>query len=179
MRTVLRLLGSRYGIALVLVVVVVAVVGFGRTVFRDRESRSGSDAFGPTVAPVETTPDPYNSLGDDSVVEPSAAPSLSKGAADAGSVATRFANAWLRKPGQSGEQWRAGLKPDASTDLMAELAETDPSDVPASNITGPAVLENLGADTRARFPADGGTIVLGLQVINGRWQVTSLDWEAA
>ncbi|MFB9183004.1 hypothetical protein ACFFX1_33125 [Dactylosporangium sucinum] len=164
---------------MVLVVVVVAVVAFGRTVFRDRESRSANDAFGPTVAPVETTPDPYNSLGDDSVVEPSAAPSLSKGAADANTVAARFANAWLRKTGLTGEQWRAGLKADASTELMAELAETDPDDVPASTITGPVALENFGADTRARFPADGGTIVLGLQVINGRWQITSLDWEAA
>ncbi|GAA2613950.1 hypothetical protein GCM10010399_51060 [Dactylosporangium fulvum] len=181
MRTVLRLLGTRYGIALVLVVIVLAVVGFGRTIFDSRTDGPPNDALGPTVAPVETTPDPFSSVGDDSVDdEPgSVAPSLSKDAPDATTVATRFANAWLRKPGQSGDQWRAGLKPHASAELMTELAETDPNDVPASAITGPVAMENFGQDVTARFPADGGTIVLELQIVNGRWQVTGLDWEAA
>jgi hypothetical protein len=180
MRTVLRLLSTRYGIALILVVIVLAVVGVGRTVLDNSDQRSPNDALGPTVAPAETTPDPFSSLGDDGLDDPgSVAPSLSKGAADVTAVATRFAKAWLRKPGVTGEQWRVGLKPDASSDLMTELTDTDPSDVPASTITGPVNLENLGQDATARFPADGGTIVLELQVINGRWQVTSLDWEAA
>jgi hypothetical protein len=180
MRTVLRLLGTRYGIAMVLIVVVLVVVGFGRTIFTD-EDPSGNDAFGPTVAPATTTPDPYNSLGDDGVQdEPaSVAPSLSKGAADANAVATRFAKAWIRKPGVTGEQWRAGLKPDASSDLMEDLADTDPNDVPTATITGPTVLEDSGQVMTAKVPAEGGTIVLQLEAIGGRWQVTSLDWEVA
>lgn len=180
MRTVLRLLGTRYGIAMVLIVVVLVVVGFGRIIYSDRDQPS-NDALGPTVAPVSTTPDPYSSLGDDGVQdEPaSAAPSLSKGAADANAVATRFAKAWIRKPGLTGEQWRAGLKPDASSDLMEDLADTDPSDVPTATITGPAALENFGQVATAKVPAEGGTIVLQLEAINGRWQVTSLDWEVA
>jgi len=180
MRTVLRLLGTRYGIAMVLIVVVLVVVGFGRTIFTGGDP-SNNDALGPTVAPVTTTPDPFSSLGDDGVQdEPaSAAPSLSKGAADANAVATRFAKAWVRKPGVSGEQWRAGLKPDASNELMEGLADTDPNDVPAATITGPTVLEDFGQVATAKIPADGGTIVLQLEAINGRWQVTSLDWEVA
>jgi len=180
MRTVLRLLSTRYGIALILVVIVLAIVGVGRTILDSSGQSSPNDALGPSVAPVETTPEPFSSLGDDGLDEPaSAAPSLSKGAADVTTVATRFAKAWLRKPGITGEQWRAGLKPDASPDLMTELADTDPSDVPASTITGPIALENIGQDAKARVPADGGAIVLELQVFSGRWQVTSLDWEAA
>ena len=124
---------------------------------------------------------PYSSLGDDGVQdEPaSAAPSLSKGAADANAVATRFAKAWVRKPGVSGEQWRAGLKPDASSELMEDLTDTDPNDVPTATITGPTVLEDFGQVATAKIPADGGTIVLQLEAVNGRWQVTSLDWEVA
>ncbi|MFI5906257.1 hypothetical protein [Dactylosporangium sp. NPDC051541] len=180
MRTVLRLLGTRYGIALVLIVVVLVIVTLGRTVFDNGRGDSASNAVGPTVEPVPTSADPYSSLGDDGVDESVApGPSPSKGAADAATVATRFANAWLRKPGVTGDQWRAGLKPDASTDLMASLAHTDPADVPTATITGPAQLQANGATTVARIPAEGGTIVLGLQVTGGRWQVTSLDWETA
>ncbi|WP_432984816.1 hypothetical protein [Dactylosporangium sp. CA-233914] len=180
MRTVLRLLGTRYGIALVLVVVVLAVVGVGRTVFDRGGGDSANDALGPTVAPVPTSADPYASLGDDGVDEtPVVAPSLSKGAPDVSTVATRFAEAWIRKPGITGEQWRAALKPDASAELMADLAETDPADVPTATITGSPQLENVGSATVAKFPAEGGTIVLELQVADGRWQVTSLDWETA
>ena len=179
MRTVLRLLGTRYGIALVLVVVVLVVVALGRTVLDNRAGGS-ANAVGPTVAPVATTANPYSSLGDDGVEESvAAAPSLSKGAADAATVATRFAKAWLRKPGITGEQWRAGLKPDGSADLMAALAQTDPADVPTATITGPVQLQSSGGTTVAKIPAEGGTIVLGLQVLGGRWQVTSLDWETA
>lgn len=180
MRTVLRLLGTRYGISLVLIVIVLAVVGFGRTIFQSGE-QPPNDALGPTVAPATTTPDPYSSLGDDSVAdEPaSVAPSMSKGAADVSTVANRFAKAWLRKPGITGEQWRAGLKPDASPELMNELADTDPADVPAAEITGPVAVDDRGGDATARIPADGGTIVLELQVVGGRWQVTALDWETA
>ena len=180
MRTVLRLLGTRYGIAMVLIVVVLVVVGFGRTVFTDDDA-SSKDALGPTVAPVTTTPDPFSSLGDDGVLDDpaSAAPSLSKGAADAGTVATRFAKAWIRKPGVTAEQWRVALKPDASSELMEDLAETDPSDVPTATITGATVLEDFGQAVTAKVPADGGTIVLQLETINGRWLVTSLDWEVA
>ncbi|WP_432834423.1 hypothetical protein [Dactylosporangium sp. CA-092794] len=180
MRTVLRLLGTRYGIALVLVVFVLVVVGLGRTLLNSGGERSANDALGPTVAPVPTSADPYSSLGDDGVDEAAGpAPSLSKGAADVSVVATRFAKAWLRKPGITGEQWRAALKPDASPDLMAELADTDPADVPTATITGPVELQNAGPATVAKFPAEGGTIVLELQVVDGRWQVTSLDWETA
>ncbi len=180
MRTVLRLLGTRYGIAMVLIVVVLVVVGFGRIIYSDGD-RPGNDALGPTVAPASTSPDPFSSLGDDGVVdEPaSAAPSLSKGAADANAVATRFAKAWIRKPGITGEQWRAALKPDASNTLMEDLADTDPSDVPTATITGPAELEAFGSVATAKIPAEGGAIILQLETIDGRWQVTSLDWEVA
>ncbi|WP_344618188.1 hypothetical protein [Dactylosporangium salmoneum] len=156
------------------------VVVLGRTVLDNGDGNSANDAVGPTVAPVPTSANPYSSLGDDGVEESVApAPSLSKGAADASTVATRFAKAWLRKPGITGEQWRAGLKPDASTDLLASLADTDPADVPTATITGPMQLQANGGTTVAKFPAEGGTIVLGLQVSGGRWQVISLDWETA
>lgn len=180
MRAVLRFLGTRYGIAFVLIFIVLVVVTLGRTVLDNGHGGSVADAVGPTVEPVPRSADPYRTLGDDGVDESvAAAPSLSKGAADAATVATRFANAWLRKPGLTADQWRAGLEPDASTDLIETLADTDPTDVPTARITGDVQLQADEGTTVARIPAEGGTIVLGLQVSAGRWQVTSLDWEMA
>jgi hypothetical protein len=183
MRTVLRLAGTRYGIALILAVVILGCVGLGRTVLDNGNGGSSSspnDATAPTVAPVPTSPDAFASLGDDGLdAEPAPTASLSSGAADVTTVATRFAKAWLRKPGITGEQWRAGMKPDASTELMTSLADTDPDDVPTTAITGAIQLTVEGPTTVARFPAEGGTIVLTLQVSDARWQVVQLDWELA
>jgi len=180
MRTALRLLGTRYGIALVLTAIVLVLVTLGRTVLDTGRNHSTYDGIGPTVAPVPTSADPYSPLGDDGVDESAAAaPSTSKGAADAATVATRFAVAWLRKPGVTGDQWRSELKPNASPELMESLADTDPTDVPTAKITGPAQMQSNGSATVARIPAEGGTIVLGLQTSSGRWQVISLDWETA
>jgi len=180
MRTVLRLLGTRYGIALVLVLIVLVIVTLGRTVLDDGSRRSPSYAPGSTVAAVPASADPFSSLGDDGVDESIApAPSASSGAADAMMVATQFAKAWLRKPGITSEHWRDGLTPNASSELMASLADTDPADVPAATVTGAIQLQIKGITTVARVPTESGTIVLGLQIIGGRWQVTSLDWEAA
>jgi len=180
MRTVLRLAGTRYGIALILTVVVLGCVGLGRTVLNNGKGHTPNEALGPTVAPVSTSPDVYESLGDDGLdAGPVPVPTLSSGAAEVTVVANRFAKAWLRKPGVTGEQWRAGLKPDASAELMTSLADTDPDDVPAAAITGGAQLTIEGPTTIARFPAEGGTLVLTLQVRDGRWQVIKLGWEAA
>ena len=179
MRTVLRLLGTRYGIALILVLFVLAVVGVARTFVNDSTSPVDG-TLGPTVAPASTQADPESSLGDDSVVEPSApSSSLSAGTPDPKTVATRFVTAWLRRPGITAEQWRTGLKVHASAPLMEQLKDSDPTDVPATTIVGPAQIDVFGGEAEAKVPADGGTVRLELAVINGRWQVTALDWEEA
>src|SRR5262245_18151520 len=135
MRTVLRLIGTRYGIALVLALVVLGIVGIGKTLIGNNHAEV---PIGPVVSP-PTTPGPTGpTLGDDSLVDPTgsiAGPSLSPNAPSPTTVASRFVNAWLHHTGVTPEQWRAGLAPHATSALMTKLKETDPAGVPASSVT--------------------------------------------
>src|SRR5689334_1920699 len=177
MRTILRLLGTRYGIGLILAVVVLGVVGVAKAFVGDR---SPSIPVGPVVAPVSTAAAPDSSLGNDSVEDsPVAAPgpSLSAGAPTADKVAARFMTAWLKHAGVTGDQWRSALKPNTTTELLAKLKDTDPAGVPADQVVGPIQLIPQGSLTQADVPVNGGTVHLRLVVVKGRWQVDGVDWD--
>jgi len=179
MRTALRLLGTRYGIALVLVVVVLAVIGLGRLTTTHQ-----NDQVGPSISvsaiPTESASNDLEA-GDDSLVEPdngNASPSLSPGAADVSTVATAFISAWLRHTNVSGDDWRAGMMPNATPDLMAKLKDTDPGSVPADTIAGAIqTTDQGGAVWSASVPVSGGIVTLRLIAFHGRWQVDGIDWE--
>jgi hypothetical protein len=178
MRPVLRLLGTRYGIALVLTVLVLVVVGFARSILAG--SASSHDQVGPLVAPPSTSAAVDSSLGDDSAVEPSMSaddqPSVSPGTPNPATVAGRFITAWLKHTGVSGDQWRAGLLPNATPSLMSKLKDTDPADVPASQLTGEVQTVSRGGVVEATAPVNGGTVTLTLVVRDGRWKVDGVDW---
>src|SRR5262245_46533656 len=177
MRAVLRLLGTRYGIGLILAVVIVGVVGITRAVVGDR---TANVPIGPVVSPVSTAAAPDSSLGDHSVDDsptPVPGPSLSANAPTAETVAARFMSAWLKHSGVTGDQWRTALKPNATTDLLAKLKDTDPAGVPADRVTAPIQLVPLGSVTQADVPVNGGTVHLRLVVVKGRWQVDGIDWD--
>jgi hypothetical protein len=177
MRTVLRLLGTRYGIGLILAVVILGIVGIAK-VFVD--NRPTNIPIGPVVSPVSTAVAPDSSLGDDSVDDPATAvpgPSLSANTPTADKVADRFMAAWLKHTGVSGDRWRAALKPNATTELLAKLKDTDPAGVPADHVTGPIQLIPQGSVTQADVPVNGGTVHLRLVVVKGRWQVDGIDWD--
>src|SRR6185437_9492745 len=101
MRTVLRLLGTRYGIGLILAVVVLGVIGVAKAFVGDE----GPEVpIGPVVSPVSTAAAPDASLGDDSVDDTTSTapgPSLSENAPTADKVAARFMEAWLKHTGVS------------------------------------------------------------------------------
>ena len=180
MRTVLRLIGSRYGIALILALLVLGVVGVGKALTGN--NRAGVPV-GPVVSP-EITPGPTGpTLGDDSLIDPVdptgsvAGPSLSPNAPPPSTVASRFINAWLHHTGVTADQWRASLSPHATSALMTKLKDTDPSGVPASSVTGTIETIDRGAVIEANVPVNGGTVRLRLIVVNGRWQVDGVDWD--
>src|ERR1044071_3532044 len=105
MRTVLRLLGTRYGIGLILAVVILGVVGIAKTFVSNRPA---TIPIGPVVSRVSTAAAPDASLGDDSVDDSAAAvpgPSVTANAPTADKVAARFMAAWLKHSGGTGDQW--------------------------------------------------------------------------
>ena len=210
MRQVLRVLGTRYGVALVMLVLVLAVVG----AFRAAAGTSGGDPVAPALEPARTvSAEPGG--GDDGVAseEPGAPGSSSSGvagsprasarsssdpdvgspdedpasvdnqpagppAAQASGVASQFVGAWLKHTGVTGDQWRAGLTPHSTKNLMDKLAETDPVTVPADRATGAVqlIVRDPGL-TEASIPLDNGTLRLRLIPVSGQWKVDAISWD--
>ena len=179
MRTVLRLLGTRYGVGLILALVVLGIVITGKSLVGNNRA---DVPIGPVVSPQATPGATGPSLGDDSLVDPTssasvAGPSLSANAPSPSTVASRFVNAWLHHTGVTPEQWRAGLAPNATSALMTKLKDTDPAGVPASSVTGQIQTVDRGSVVEANVPVNGGTVRLRLLIVNGRWQVDGVDWD--
>lgn len=175
MRTVLRLLGTRYGAAVALVAVIAIVVGVGKLVGGGR-SASAPLGAGTVVTASATASQP----GDDSVGSPPAppAPSTSPGAPDPRTVALNFAQAWLHHDGVTADQWLAGLRPYATRALQGRLSGVDPLSVPASKVAGDAAATDRSESyVDIAIPLDSGALTLGLTATNGRWLVDSVDWE--
>ena len=87
-------------------------------------------------------------------------------------VATAFAKAWSSS-GRSQQEWTRGIQPFVTPALAAGLAQTDPARVPATKVTGEAVLLTASATSaQVRVPTDGGSIVVTLKRAgSGPWQV--------
>lgn len=179
MRLVLRFLGTRYGIALILVLLVFIVVGVFRGVAGTRDTPLAAPALEPSrgasgspaerddgVAEADVAGKPSPTLADAAVTEVKAATS-------------GFAAAWLRHTGVTSDQWRGGLTPYATPSLLAKLKGVDPAGVPASRTTGDIRLTVRDtALTVASVPLDAGTLRLTLVLSGGRWKVDGVDWEA-
>jgi hypothetical protein len=176
MQRFLRLLGTRYGIALILAIIVVAIVGALRGFSGSRPPPPAGLAAGPASAQASTEANE----GDDSVDnQPSApGPVTSPGAATPDTVALKFTTAWLHHTGVSAQQWWSGLKPYATEALLAKLKDTDPAAVPAERATGPAEIQNRDVSfVDVAIPLNSGTLKLRLLATNGRWLVDGVDWE--
>jgi hypothetical protein len=166
---------SRWGIALVLGFIVLAVIGIGR-IFSDSSDRAPLGSSSP--APVLSA-DPKDN---DSVIspEPPPSPSTSPGTALPENVAYAFAGAWVDHQDVSAKIWRDRLVPNATKDLSAELADTDPSDVPANRVNGRPQLRPIGEGLLdATVATDSGTLTLRLEAPEGRWLVSGIDWAAS
>jgi hypothetical protein len=178
MARVLRFLGTRYGAALSLVLILAMVIS-GFRLGTSSSSPGMAPALGPSTA-ISVYP-----TGFDGVV-PNAADSgrseatgiSASASAAATNVASQFTTAWLRHTGISAEQWRKGMATFATKTLMAQLTTTDPSRVPASKIDGnmTIIAEQVGLLT-ATVPLDSGQVRLKLITVNGQWKVDGIDWQ--
>ena len=180
MRTALRLLGTRYGIAVALIVIVFGIVGVGRVMTNGRSAEQVGPKVDPLPTPIASTSSNVES-GDDALIEPGNAnvsPSLSAGTPSVSTVANRFIEAWLKHSGVGGDQWRMSLSSNATPDLMIKLQDTDPGSVPADTVTGDITITDQGGSVwSAKIPVNGGTVTLRLVAAHGRWQVDGIDWE--
>lgn len=174
-RSLTGLFRSRWGVALVLAIIVIAVVGIGR-VFS-----GGSDTAG---TPVDTgspkTALSADPIDEDSVISPKPPPqpSTSPGTAQPAAVAYAFAGAWVDHRNVSAKTWRDRLVPNATKDLADDLTGTDPADVPANRVNGQPKLVPVGENLLdAVIETDSGVLTLRLVAPEGRWLVSAIDWD--
>jgi hypothetical protein len=177
MRQALRLLGTRYGAALGLVLLIAIVVAAGKVV----GGGSGLPVIGSgpdSVATPTATQSPIPDDGDLASSAPAPAPSTSPGAPDPKTVATNFTRAWLNHTGVSATQWHTGVARYATPTLSTKLDGVDPAGVPANQITGDVTLiDHAESYVDATVPLDNGLLTLQLVATHGRWLVDTVDWQ--
>jgi hypothetical protein len=169
-----RVLKSRWGIALVIAVLVLGVVGGGR-LFADGDT--GTPLVESATAAPTISADPNDHEG---VVASEPPPTIrtSPGTAAPEAVAYAFASAWVHHRGMSAQKWYAGLLPHATQELAGSLKGVDPEKVPADRITGRPDLVPVGDGlAEAVVAADTGKLRLRLTAPDGHWLVDSIDWE--
>ncbi|MBM0278964.1 hypothetical protein [Micromonospora tarensis] len=170
-----RALRSRLGVALVIAVLVLGVLGAARLVSGPLDPANGLSSR--PNRPI-TTVDP--TAGDDGVLSSAAprSPVTSPGARTPEQTADRFATAWVGRPGMTAEEWQAGLRPLATPALRDKLAGVEPESVPAEKVAGPPTMrEQTATFVELLLPLDAGRLRLELVSSDGGWLVDVLDWE--
>jgi hypothetical protein len=172
-----RIFRSRWGIALVILVLVLAVVGVGRLF-------AGSANDQPVVTSGTPAPaisiDPSDEDGPITDVEPTPTPVTSPGRAQPEAVAYAFASAWVDHKNVSAKAWHDGLVPNATKDLADQLEGVDPAGVPADRVLGrPGLVPVNDAIVNAVINVNSGKLTLRLVAPDGHWLVDDIDWEAS
>jgi hypothetical protein len=166
---------SRWGIAVILAVLVLAVVGVGRLFTGSNNSEP------PLTTPI--SPGPVISIDpsdDDSVVSTGAPPSPKTfpGAAQPEAVAYAFASAWVDHTKVSKKTWFDGILPNVTQRLSSDLNDTDPADVPASRVLGrPSLVPEGDGLVTAVVSCDSGKLTLKLVAPDKHWLVDGIDWD--
>jgi hypothetical protein len=166
---------SRWGVAVVLAILVLAVVGIGRLFADGRPSQEAPVGRGSPAPALSVNPD-----DEDTVISPAPPPSptTSPGTAQPEAVAYTFALAWVDHKNVTAKAWHDRLVPNATKSLSDELADTDPADVPASQVIGQPKLIPVGDGlVDAIVTVDSGTLTLRLVAPDGRWLVGGIDWD--
>lgn len=173
---VLRMLGTRYGIAAILLLFVVAVVAVARV-----SATSGFDSDNPAQDPDDSAHSVEPGAPDDGYADGhsdhpdggSAGPEADDLPPDAVETAESFAAAWVDTSGKSQQDWHEEVAPYATEDVQTQLEVTEPENVPAEEITG----EPQASGNNVEIETDGGLLILRLSSHTGSWLVAGIDFE--
>jgi hypothetical protein len=177
MRRAIAFITTRYGIAGLIALIVLAVL-VGAKVFGHSSPSpgAGTSAVGP---PASTSTDTGQGAPDDGLTSASpSAPVVRSGQPGPLQVATSCATAWLNHgTGVTADQWWKAVTRYTTAALAAKLRGADPQSVPANRIVTPAQLSDHGATwANVVIKMDSGTLTLRtLSGANG-WQVDGIDW---
>jgi hypothetical protein len=92
-------------------------------------------------------------------------------------AATRWTEAWAHHPaGSTTQSWVAGLRPYTTDEYLGVLATVDPSNVPATRVTGPARAMLVSpSSVRVEIPTDAVDLVVLVVNIGDSWKVAGYD----
>ena len=168
---------ARLGICVVVLLAV--VVGVVAALGAVRGPAPSPIAAGPSPTPtppprVYTVPPTV--LPPVSALTPTSLP-LSAAPGQALSVATRWATAWAdHPPGTTPDQWVARLRPLTTDEYLGVLTAVDPTNVPASRITGePRAVRVAPRSVQVRIPTDTLTLVVLVVATEDGWRVAGYD----
>jgi len=149
-------------------VIVILTTGCGRFTTPSHHPRSG--------VPV---PSASSSVLDDGANLYTPGPTLTAAPDDAAAAAAAFARAWAR-PTLPASDWWASIAPLCEAGLAERLRTTDPTNVPATTITGAPALTGSATTDALTFavPTDAGVLTVGLIRIPAGWRVASVDFTA-
>ena len=171
-----RIFRSRWGVALVILAIVVAVVGIGR-VFSDGRSTQPSLSSNSPAPAISINPS-----DDDSVIDtaPPPSPTTVPGRAQPEAVAYAFASAWSNHKNVTPKAWRDRLLPNSTKNLADELSGVDPAGVPAERAIGrPSLVPVSQTVVNAVVTMDSGKLNLRLVAPDGHWLVDGIDWDGS
>jgi hypothetical protein len=190
MRRFLRIVFSRYGIVVVILLLVVGVIALaqsrentpltglnsGQGDNSNDQAPSEQDTFDDGIATpdceVVDCDDPDSPFHD-----PYETPELPDEAVDR---AIEFTSAWLETNGRTAESWYQGIQPYMTRQAADLMEGVEPDSVPASEIVGEAESTN----NRVYLPLDTGTLILTMTENENSWgqqgwMVSAIDWEPA
>ncbi len=84
--------------------------------------------------------------------------------------------AWAR-PSLPADQWLAGVRGYLAPELERSMSYTDPAQIDATTVTGPARMVHLlpnGTAASFEVPTDAGVIRVELALVEGRWLATDI-----
>ncbi|THV30122.1 hypothetical protein [Glycomyces paridis] len=177
MNRVLRIVFSRYGMIVIILVLVLGVIALAQT--REELPLDGSDA-GSSGVDGEATSEAFTE-DDGLATEACDGEDCYTDAElpqEALNRASAFAEAWLNPYGYGPDGWHDSIAPFLTSDTADLMEGVDPSTVPAEERTG----EPTASGSKVAIPMDTGTLTLTMHegandwTSNG-WLVSAIDWE--
>lgn len=88
-------------------------------------------------------------------------------------TAKKWVTAWANHPdGMGTQQWIDGLRPYTTEEYLGVMESVDPSNVPATRVTGDAVAtKSLSSSVEVEVPTDAGRIAVTMIQTDQGWRV--------
>ncbi len=176
MNRALRIIFSRYGIVIIILVLVLGVIALAnRRQETPLDGTEGVNSPSSEVSSEALTADDGFATEECEGDECYAAEELPQEAVDR---AVAFAEVWLNPDGYGAQGWHDAISPFLTDDTSQAMEGVDPATVPAEAIAGEATAEG----PKVSVPMDTGTLILTM--VEGAnpstehgWLVSAIDWE--